>query len=220
MVKKLHKTRPFHGGAWEVSSIPAESSFPKTNNILGKLSPKDRYRTLIVSAGIMEILGTTVAADSDLIVWNEENSPALNALPSTGLDALVWNGKRYLDDREFWDQWLNKDFPKLYGAESMEETVFDPRFHFYWKGLKFISLEATLAKLIRRARPSAYTDLFILSKIGVPIKFPIPVPNKTITDDFTTKAGQQKLLRTIQYYMKTWHNLDVSIHDIKAKLRF
>ena len=224
MVKKLHKTRPFHGGGWEVSQLPSESSFPKTQKILEDLSPKDRYRTLIVSAGILEILGTTVAADSDLIVWNEENSPSLNALTSNGLDALVWNGKKYLDDRDFWEQWLNKDFPKLYGADSMEETVFDPRFHFYWKGLKFISLDASIAKLVRRARPSAYTDLLILDKIGVPIKFPIPVPKKTITDahvyDFTTKSGQNQLLGTIQFYMKTWHNLNISTQELRKKLRF
>jgi len=225
MVKKLHKTRPFRGGAWEVSSIPPESSFPKLNRVLNSLSPKDRYSTLIFSGSIMEILGTTVAADADVLAWNPKNSSALNKLLEDDIEVTLWNGTEYLPGgSDYKDEWFNKRYPKLYGAESMEETIFDPRFHFYWKGMKFISLEAVIARLISRARPSGYTDLFILNKIGVPIKFPIPVPKTSIMQghiyDYTTKAGQQQLLRTIQHYMKTWHNIDISVHDIKAKLRF
>jgi hypothetical protein len=225
MVKKLHKTRSFHGGAWEVSNIPSESTFPKLNRTLNRLSPNDRYSTLIFSGSIMEILGTTVAADADVLVWNPKNSSALNKLLEDDIQVTLWNGTEYLPKAgEYKDEWFNKRYPKLYGAESMEETFFDPRFHFYWKGMKFISLEAVIARLISRARPSGYTDLFILNKIGIPINFPIQVPKTSImqghTYDYTTKAGQQQLLRTIQFYMKSWHNIDVSIQDIKAKLRF
>jgi len=225
MVKKLHKTRPFHGGGWEISesSLPKESSMPKTWEALSALSPKERYVSIIFSGSILEILGTTVASDTDMIVWNSDNSPALNSLKD--VDAVIWNGTRYLPDDNKLDykaQWLNIDFPKLYGANSMEETIFDPKFHFYWKGLKFISLDATIAKLTSRARPSGYTDLLMLSKIGVPVQFPIRVPTTSImqgyTYDYTTKAGQEQLLRTIQHYMKTWHNQTVSTHELQKKL--
>jgi predicted RNA methylase len=224
MVKKLHKTRPFHGGGWEVSELPTESSMPKAWEVLSNLTPKERYVSLIFSGSILEILGTTVASDTDMIIWNADNTPALNDL-SNVVDATVWNGTRYLPDDNKLDykaQWLNTDFPRLYGAQSMEETLFDPRFHFYWKGLKFISLDATIAKLTSRARPSGYTDLLILNKIGVPIQFPIHVPETSIMQgrvyDYTTKAGQQQLLKTIQYYMKSWHNQIVSLQDLQKKL--
>ena len=226
MVKKLHKTRPFHGGAWNVteSSLPAQSSMPKAWEILSNLTPKERYVSLIFSGSILEILGTTVASDTDMIIWNTDNSSALNDV-SNVLDATIWNGTRYLPDDNKLDykaQWLNTDFPKLYGAQSMEETIFDPRFHFYWKGLKFISLDATIAKLTSRARPSGYTDLLMLSKIGVPIQFPIRVPETSIMQgriyDYTTKAGQQQLLKTIKFYLKSWHNQIVSMQDLQKKL--
>jgi hypothetical protein len=163
--------------------------------------------------------------DGFIIVSTENSQPKIKELLEDDIQVTLWNGTEYLPKAgEYKDEWFNKRYPKLYGAESMEETFFDPQFHFYWKGMKFISLEAVIARLISRARPSGYTDLFILNKIGIPINFPIQVPKTSImqghTYDYTTKAGQQQLLRTIQFYMKTWHNLDVSIQDIKAKLRF
>lgn len=224
MVKRLHKTRPFHGGSWEVadSSLPKESKFPKAWDMLNKLSPKDRYKIIIFSGSILEILGTTVASDMDLIVWN---TTALNNIQEEGIDATVWNGTRYLPEDSKLDykaQWLNIDFPKLYGAQNMEETIFNPAFHFYWKGMKFISLGATIAKLESRARPSGYTDLLILEKLGVPINFPIQVPKTSIMQgkiyDYTTNAGRQQLLGTIQFYMKTWHNQIISIKELEKKL--
>jgi hypothetical protein len=143
------------------------------------------------------------------------------------LDATIWDGTRYLRDDDtlnYKAQWLNVDFPKLYGAQSMEETLFDPRFHFYWKGLKFISLNATIARLTSRARPSGYVDLILLDKIGVPIQFPIPVPKTSIMQgkiyDYTTNSGKQQLLKTIQYYLKTWHNQSISTKDLEKKLDF
>jgi predicted RNA methylase len=227
MVKKLHKTRPFHGGSWEVaeSSLPNESKFPKAWEMVNKLPPKHRYSIIIFSGSILEILGTTVASDMDVIVWNTTNSSALNNIAEEGIQATIWNGTRYLPEDnkiDYREQWLNIDYPKLYGAQSMEETIFNPAFHFYWKGLKFISLDAIIARLESRARPSGYTDLLILEKLGVPINFPIQVPKTSIMQgkiyDYTTNTGREQLLGTIQFYMKTWHNQDISIKELKKKL--
>lgn len=225
MVKKLHKTRPFHGGGWEISeaSLPKQSSIPKAWEILSVLSPKERYISLIFSGSIMEILGTTVASDLDVIVWNPDNQ---DTFLKSDIDVSLWNGRQYLTkdgtSKDYTTTWYNSEYPALYGANSMEETIFDPRFHFYWKGLKFISLDAVIARLISRARPSGYTDLLMLSKIGIPIQFPIQVPQTSImqghTYDYTTKSGQEQLLGTIQYYMKTWHNQMISKRDLQKKL--
>jgi len=61
-----------------------------------------------------------------------------------------------------------------------------------------------------------------LEKIGVPINFPIQVPKTSIMQgkiyDYTTNAGRQQLLGTIQFYMKTWHNQAISIKELEKKL--
>uniref|UniRef100_A0A6C0JL18 mRNA cap 0 methyltransferase domain-containing protein n=1 Tax=viral metagenome TaxID=1070528 RepID=A0A6C0JL18_9ZZZZ len=225
MVKKLHKTRPFHGGGWEVSesSLPKESSMPKAWEVLSNLTPKERYVSLIFSGSILEILGTTVAADLDIIAWNPDNK---DVFLQSDVDVSLWNGKEYITNdgtaKEYTTNWFNSEYPALYGAQSMEETIFDPRFHFYWKGLKFISLDAVIKRLIKRSSPSGYVDLLILQKIGVPIPFPIAVPATAIRQgkeyNYTTNSGQQQLLKTIQFYLKSWHNQTVSTQYLQKKL--
>lgn len=226
MVKKLHRKRPFNGGAsWNISekAIPEQSSFPMIKKELQELSPIDRYSCIIFSGSILEILGTTVANDVDLIVWNPNNTPDLNNLFDKKIDLTMWDGTKYLPHTlDYKIKWFNEDFPKLYGAKSMEETIYDPRFHFYWKGLKFICIQATVSRLISRARPSGYTDLIILGKIGLPIKFPLVVPKTSIMQgylyDYTKRDNQQQLLRTIQYYLKTWHGQTMSTEELLKKI--
>jgi len=227
MVKKLHKKRPFRGGSWEISeeSIPEESRLPQVWEALINLTPKERYAIMIFSGSVSELLGTTVAADADLIVWNPNNYPDLNNIGSEEIDTTTWNGTKYVvkgNVLDYKEQWFNIDYPKLYGANSMEETIFNPAFHFYWKGLKFISLDAVIARLKQRARPSGYVDLLMLEKIGITIGAPIQVPNTAIAQgknyDYTTSSGQIQLLKTIQYYLKLWHNQNVSMQELQKKL--
>jgi hypothetical protein len=225
MVKKLHKTRPFHGGGWDVaeSSLPTESSIPKAWQVLSSMTPKERYISLIFSGSILEILGTTVASDLDIIVWNPDNK---DTFLQSDIDVSLWNGKEYITKngtaKDYTTDWFNTEYPALYGAKSMEETIFDPRFHFYWKGLKFISLDAVIKRLIKRSSPSGYVDLLILHKLGVPIEFPIKVPTTAIRQGkeytYTTSSGQQQLVKTIQFYMKSWHNQTVSTQELQRKL--
>jgi hypothetical protein len=63
--------------------------------------------------------------------------------------------------------------------------------------------------------------VLILDKIGVPINFPIPVPPTAIRQGneykYTTASSQQRLLKTIQYHMKNWHNQTISISQLQKK---
>jgi hypothetical protein len=76
------------------------------------------------------------------------------------------------------------------------------------------SLNTIIKRLIKQSNPASYTDLLILEKLGVQIDFPIKVPDSAV------RQGKDQLLKTIQYYMKHWHNQTISIQQLQKKFIF
>ena len=75
-----------------------------------------------------------------------------------------------------WHTWLD-DWARKSGAKYFEEVVSCQRFHFYFLGVKVISLNCDIQRRVVRNRPRATADLIALRKRYVIPKFPkIPVP--------------------------------------------
>jgi hypothetical protein len=75
-----------------------------------------------------------------------------------------------------WHSWLD-DWARKSGAKYFEEVVSCQRFHFYFLGVKVISLNCDIQRRIVRNRPRATADLIALRKRYVIPKFPkIPIP--------------------------------------------
>ena len=75
-----------------------------------------------------------------------------------------------------WHTWLD-DWARRSGAKYFEEVVSCQRFHFYFLGVKIISLNCDIQRRVVRNRPRATADLIALRKRYVIPKFPkIPAP--------------------------------------------
>jgi len=75
-----------------------------------------------------------------------------------------------------WNSWLD-EWARKSGAKYFEEVVSCQRFHFYFLGVKIISLNCDIQRRIIRNRPRATADLIALRKRYVIPKFPkIPIP--------------------------------------------
>ena len=75
-----------------------------------------------------------------------------------------------------WNSWLD-DWARKSGAKYFEEVVSCQRFHFYFLGVKIISLNCDIQRRVVRNRPRATADLIALRKRYVIPKFPkIPIP--------------------------------------------
>ena len=75
-----------------------------------------------------------------------------------------------------WNNWLD-EWARKSGAKYFEEVVSCQRFHFYFLGVKIISLNCDIQRRIIRNRPRATADLIALRKRYVIPKFPkIPQP--------------------------------------------
>lgn len=80
----------------------------------------------------------------------------------------------------YWDKWLDKWAQKS-GAKYFEEILANPRYHFYFLGVKVISLECDVVRRLERMRPRAFADLIALRKrYGYRVLIP-EVPDTTTT---------------------------------------
>jgi len=64
---------------------------------------------------------------------------------------------------KYWDQWLDTWAQKC-GAKYFEEILCNPKYHFYFAGMKVISLDCDVIRRLERGRPRAYADLISLRK--------------------------------------------------------
>lgn len=81
---------------------------------------------------------------------------------------------------KFWDsKWENKDISwlKLLKITNKEELVFNPEKHFYFNGMKLISLKGELARKYTRKKHHDFGDLIMISKL-LNINFKLPKMNE------------------------------------------
>lgn len=72
-----------------------------------------------------------------------------------------------------WNTWLDIWADKC-GAKYFEEIIANPKYHFYFLGIKVISLECDIVRRIERNRPRATADLIALRKR---YSYKINIPN-------------------------------------------
>ena len=145
----------------------------------------------------------------------------------------------------YWDTWLDIWAQKC-GAKYVEEILGNPEYHFYYLGVKIISLHCDLVRRIERQRPRAYADLLSFRK-RYAYKIDIPsIPknswkyiklsaiSESEKDALIKKGGVideenqeikleeeincDKFLGTIIYALKENYRMDMTISDIKRDL--
>lgn len=123
--------------------------------------------------------------------------------------------KSYLVD------WFEKEWPELIGARSMDEIILNPKYHYYYFGMKLVSLDADIARRNHRNRPAAFADLFALQKFAFPDLKILPIPEgywkNHVYYKFNEKEIKELLDKTL-YYLNNRYKITMNIEDIKKVL--
>ena len=206
--------------------------------LLEQIHPVDQIRFMVFSSFVLFALGSRASHDVDLI---------LHHLPETKILTKDWMDKIlfYLEDEEtrfpFADyhmkgrlgwieggsqeyllEWFEKEWPASYGASSMQETLLDPRFHFYFLGVKIICFKGDLQRRLHRCRPAAMADLIAL-QIFYKIPFEIPPLPETFWKNHVeyefTDSKVKELLRITQFYLSKRYRLKLSIEELAKQIK-
>ena len=62
-------------------------------------------------------------------------------------------------------RWIMQEYPNIIGAKNIYDIFANPLFHFHFMGIKFISLDGYIKKLISRASCNSFVDLVAMKNI-------------------------------------------------------
>lgn len=209
------------------------------NWLYQNIHPIDHIRFLLTGSIILYSLGLRDINDVDIHIFHSPREDAKTPNFINLIDEYLLNSKTrfiglevgikkpdgwYVGDikYDYMEQWTNKEWPNLYGATSMDETIMNPKFHYYYFGLKMIIIKADIKRRIKRTRAAAYADLIAIMKlIGVKIKIP-PLPegywSAHVYYDFTPERVN-KLYKTIKLYLRKRYNMEMDIDEIKKIIK-
>ena len=202
------------------------------------LDPYERSHVLVFSSSVLFSIGLRTCNDVDIFVNDEPKLPkafqkSMDILKKSADIVREQAGKEIFDismrglgewtatgQKAHWDEWFLKDWPALVGASSMNDVVYDPKYHMYFLGMKLTSLEMDIQRRAQRQRPAGYANLIALHTLAkVPIDFP-HVPTEYyksigVKDTIDTPKKLERFYRTIQHYLRQRYHRNYSLEEIK-----
>lgn len=123
----------------------------------------------------------------------------------------------YPDSKAYQDyilQFLDK-IGYIFDKVKYRDIIFDPKYHFYFFGIKMHKIELEIIKRIYRFKPAAWADLVIIKeKLGYPIVFP-KIPDN-IKHYYKNAVVQKTLIETIIFYLNKKYGIRKKKSDIEG----
>ena len=221
--------------------------------LLNNIDSKNHCQFMLFSSVILYLIGHRQMNDLDLYVHTvpQEIVEKLNGLHDSSLNGdsysfLEFQIKGTEKWPSYWDTWLDI-WARQSGAKYFEEILGNPKYHFYFLGVKIISLECDIVRRLMRNRPRAYADLIAFRKrYAYNIKIPAvpkisysyePIIGKT-TDEINAiiakggcvldeknkeikisyETNMSKFLNTISYSLREAYRMNMSVEEILKDL--
>jgi len=208
----------------------------------------DQSKCMLFSSIVLYLLGHRNMNDLDLYIHtvSKEVEDKFNELNTNEIfNFIEFKIKNTENWPKHWNSWLDIWAQKC-GAKYFEEILGNPKYHFYFLGVKIISLECDVIRRLERSRPRAYADLIALRKrysykIDIPVIPEISlkyIPLKDISEDekivllrdngvlneindeicVTYNTDIPKFINTIIYALHTRYKMKFTIEEIKKEL--
>jgi hypothetical protein len=206
---------------------------------------KDHSQFMLYSSVVLYLLGHREMNDIDLYIHTISNEyiEETTKLGTFGfVDYSIKNTSKW---PSYWNEWLDKWAQKC-DAKYFEEFLGNSEYHFYFLGLKIISLKCDIVRRLERFRPRAYADLIALRK-RYHYKVDIPyIPSKLMkyvsTQDkseseieelikeggilnsknkeiaIETETNIDKFIDTIIYALQVRYRMVFTVNEIKREL--
>jgi hypothetical protein len=198
-------------------------------NLIKNSSDYEQYSCCVLSSMILFIIGTTTALDVDPMIYNTMNNQNINSLShkmgEKEIDYIELNKDNiwYSEKSKSYAYWMtyaiSTEWPQSVGASSIEDIFFNSKYHFYMYGIKFISLDLQIERLLKRNSPIAYVDLYVLKLYNKPnLKLPCSISKvqsrvgKTVYID---EESYNIMISKIKHYLAIWHNINIDIDELK-----
>jgi len=191
---------------------------------LYNLSIPEQYKFLITSSSVLSLYGVRELNDVDLMLCDDLNidKQILNQI----IDEYDASYKYSKDWTEYWENELRIRMKTLTKYDNYNEFILDPNTSFYFSGMKFMRLKYEIPiRAIRKGRPAQIADLLVLRRL-LNLNYEIDIPKSARRYNSETKKNEETpitdingYIKTVQFYLKDRHNLDVQpIENVKKWL--
>jgi hypothetical protein len=184
--------------------------------LIRKITLLEQSKFLVVSGSILSSYGLRLNSDIDIMISNFPNYIDKLTLCKISDLFLDKNKKLFFMDAfhpkvnwlEHWKEWHPR-WGSYFGANNILECIYNPKFHYYFCGIKMIILEAEIIRRNLRERPAAIADLLMYNRLlNKNIKiFPIP---KSVVQNIN------KFKNTVSFWIKTKYNLEVTKEELDS----
>ena len=204
---------------WRLLEMDKTKNFiDRIKNFMYEYSQKELEKLIVFSSGVLYAYGIRDANDLDcLLLECDMIKPELiGKLNDDDLD-ISYKGTKLWNDN--WETTLNER-AVLFGAKDYNELVINPKFYFYFMGIKFLRLKLDILLRFKRGRPAQMTDLIVIRQM-YNFKYTLKIPettteyNKEKKTDVITPVNKKKYLETIKYYLESRYYIKLNINDIE-----
>ena len=195
----------------------------------------ERIKFIIFSSAILFTLGLRSCTDLDIFV---SDLPTNTKTFITKVDKFTLNSNfDFLDlslkgignwtnngAKKHWDDFFIKEWPQSFNAENIYDVMYNPKFHFYFFGLKLVSLEGDIERRKIRQRPAGFADLIAIKKyLKINISMPkIPYEfykSIGVIERIDTDNKVEHFYNTILSYIKRRYNFKISRKDVMQLIK-
>jgi len=177
----------------------------KIYNILKKYPSNIRDNILIMGSCILTTYGLRKFNDIDIYVRDSRIKSDVtlinlfSRLESIKLRVDITTEKMVKYSRPYWTNW-KIEWARLAGIDNFNDILDNPNYHFYFCGMKFMSINIDIARRLKRSRVNAYVDLIMIKKNILPKLKLWSLPEYEITfNDKKIVSGNIEYSQIVRY---------------------
>jgi hypothetical protein len=191
--------------------------------LVRKLTLLEQSKFLLLAGSVLAIHGIRRSSDIDFFISNLPESADTSTISKITDIFMKDNEKLFFFDgyhpkvrwEEFWSDW-HKEWAGYFGANSMLECVHNPKYHFYFCGVKCIILQAEIERRNIRSRPAAVVDLIMINRLlnkSIKLK---PIKNDTIKNNIIKNKGKSEFINTMNHWIKKKYDTILTEEELSS----
>jgi endonuclease/exonuclease/phosphatase family metal-dependent hydrolase len=189
--------------------------------LYSNFSQEGIIRFIFVSSTILYILGLRKMNDIDGFILNTKKNKDFDSkynnlfdISSSSfipfLDISYKNSKSYAD---YILDFYNK-IADVYDNTNYEEVILNPKYHFYFFGIKFNIIELDIIKRIYRFKPSSWADLIAIDE-STNYKIFLPSIPNSIKYYYKDTIDKNQLINTIKFYLNDRYKIKKTKQELE-----
>jgi SAM-dependent methyltransferase len=178
---------------------------------LEKLDDIERDKYILCNDITYQLAGAVIADNIDILyVSNSANKS--NIVATTIGD----------NPKTFKENWYKNKLPKMLKIENIQTALVDSRYHFYFMGIKCLSLFACLEKTLYDSDWYSFLDIYMLNLINKIEYFDrLCIKNIVVSDTVKLNNNDEidNMYSRIQSFAKEKYKITISLTDIKKHFK-